>query len=133
MDKTKAKVAAGAAGSGDLSAVRAVVTTDAELAGYWQVLMNACYGGHDEVVAFLIDQGADVNVLAPTAHRYRPLHRTVEFKKTAPKTAGHAETVRLLLAHGADPMLRGSYYLVRRGDGGCAWAARSTCGCCWSA
>ena len=112
MDKTKAKVAAGAAGSGDLSAVRAVVTTDAELAGYWQVLMNACYGGHDEVVAFLIDQGADVNVLAPTAHRYRPLHRTVEFKKTAPKTAGHAETVRLLLAHGADPMLRGSYYLV---------------------
>ena len=47
--------------------------------------MNACYGGHDEVVAFLIDQGADVNVLAPTAHRYRPLHRTVEFKKTAPK------------------------------------------------
>ena len=74
--------------------------------------MNACYGGHAELVAFLIGHGADVDVLAPTAHRYRPLHRTVEFKKTAPKTAGHGETVRQLLAHGADPMLRGSYYLV---------------------
>ena len=112
MDKTKAKAAAGAAGRGDLDAVQAAVRSDAEIAGYWQVLMNACYGGHAEVVAFLIEQRADVNVLAPTAHRYRPLHRTVEFKKTAPKTDGHAETVRLLLEHGADPMLRGSYYLV---------------------
>ena len=114
MDKAQAKAAAGAAGRGDLEAVRTAVTADGAIAGYWQMLMNACYGGHDEVVAFLIEQGADVNVLAPTAHRYRPLHRTVEFKKTAPKTAGHAETVRLLLAHGADPMLRGSYYLVAR-------------------
>ena len=112
MDKATAKAAAGAAGRGDLQAVRTAVAADAEIAGYWQVLMNACYGGHAEVVAFLIDQGADVDVLAPTAHRYRPLHRTVEFKKTAPKTAGHAETLRLLLEHGADPMLRGSYYLV---------------------
>ena len=47
MDTTKAKAAAGAAGSGDLEAVGAAVTADAELAGYWQVLMNACYGGHD--------------------------------------------------------------------------------------
>ena len=90
MDKAKARAAAGAAGSGDLKAVQAAFTADAGISTYWQVLMNACYGGHDEVVAFLIDQGADVNVLAPTAHRYRPLHRTVEFKKTAPKTAGHA-------------------------------------------
>lgn len=112
MDKAKARTAARAAGRGDLEAVRAAAAADAEIAGYWQVIMNACYGGHDEVVAFLIEQGANVNVLAPTAHRYRPLHRTVEFKKTAPKTAGHAETVRLLLAHGADPLLRGSYYLV---------------------
>lgn len=112
MDKAKAKEAAGAAGRGDLQAVRAAVRADAEVAGYWQVLMNACYQGHSGVVAFLIDKGADVNVLAPNAHRYRPLHRTVEFKKTVPKTAGHAETVRLLLEHGAEPMLRGSYDLV---------------------
>lgn len=58
MDKAKAKAAAGAAGTGDLKAVRAAVTADAEIAGYWQVLMNACYGGHAEVVAFLIEQGA---------------------------------------------------------------------------
>lgn len=112
MDKAKAKAVAGAAGGGDLQAVRAAVAADAEAAGHWQALMNACYGGHAEVAAFLIEKGADVNVLAPTAHRYRPLHRTVEFKKTAPKTAGHARTVRLLLEHGADPMLRGSYHLV---------------------
>ncbi|MDD9988083.1 MAG: ankyrin repeat domain-containing protein [Spirochaetaceae bacterium] len=112
MDKARAKAAAGAAGKGDLKTVKAAVTADPAIAGHWQVLMNACHGGHAEVVAFLLDHGADVNVLAPTAHRYRPLHRTVEFKKTAPKTAGHTETVRLLLEHGADPMLRGSYYLV---------------------
>lgn len=112
MDKAKAKEAAGAAGRGDLHAVRAAVRADAEVAGYWQVLMNACYQGRSGVVAFLIENGADVNVLAPNAHRYRPLHRTVEFKKTMPKTAGHAETVRLLLEHGAEPMRRGSYDLV---------------------
>ena len=112
MDKAQAKAAAGAAGRGDLKAVRTAVKADAAIAGHWQVLMNACYEGQAEVVSFLIDNGADVNILSPTAHRYRPLHRTVELKKTAPKTAGHTETVRLLLAAGADPMLRGSYYLV---------------------
>ena len=45
MDKAKAKAAAGAAGRGDLEAIRAAVIGDAALAGHWQVLMNACYGG----------------------------------------------------------------------------------------
>ena len=112
MDKARIKAASLAAGAGDLSAVRLAVAAAPEIATHWQPLMNACYGGHAEVVALLIDHGADVNVRSPNTHRYRPLHRTVEFKKTAPKTAGHTETVRLLLAHGADATLRGSYFLV---------------------
>ena len=111
MDRKLAKSAAAAAHSGDLDAVRAAAAQDSAIARHWSVLMNACFGGQPEVVAFLIDQGADVDVLAPTAHRYRPLHRAVEHKKTMPKTPGHTATVRLLLEHGADPMLRGSWHL----------------------
>ena len=66
---------------------------------------------HRDVAALLIEAGADVNVQSPNAHRYRPLHRTVEYKKTMPKTPGHTATVRLLLEHGADPMLRGTWNL----------------------
>ena len=103
MDRKLAKSAAAGALSGDLEAVRAAVAQDAAIARHWSVLMNACFGGQPEVAAFLIDEGADVNVLAPTAHRYRPLHRAVEHKRTIPKTPGHTAAVRLLLEHGADP------------------------------
>ena len=111
MDRKLAQRAAAAANAGDLDAVRAAVAQDAEVAQYWSVLMNACFGGRAEVAAFLIEAGADVNVQSPNAHRYRPLHRTVEHKKTMPKTPGHHATVRLLLEHGADPMLRGTWNL----------------------
>ena len=111
MDKKLAKSAAVAAQSGDLDAVRAAVMQDGAVAGHWSVLMNACFGGHRDVAAFLIEAGADVNVQSPTAHRYRPLHRAVEHKKTMPKTPGHTATVRVLLEHGADPMLRGTWSL----------------------
>ena len=111
MDKKLAKSAAVAAQSGDLDAVRAAVMQDGAVAGHWSVLMNACFGGHRDVAAFLIEAGADVNVQSPNAHRYRPLHRAVEHKKTMPKTPGHTATVRLLLERGADPMLRGTWSL----------------------
>ena len=111
MDRKLAQRAAAAAHAGDLDSVRVAVTQDAEISRHWSVLMNACFGGQPEVVALLIDEGADVNVLAPTAHRYRPLHRAVEHKKTMPKTPGHSATVRLLLERGADPMLRGTWNL----------------------
>ncbi len=111
MDRKLAQRAAAAAHAGDLDSVRVAVTQDAEISRHWSVLMNACFGGQPEVVAFLIDEGADVNVLAPTGHRYRPLHRAVEHKKTMPKTPGHTATVQLLLERGADPMLRGTWNL----------------------
>ena len=111
MDRKLAQRAAAAAIAGDMDTVRAAVALDAEVARYWSVLMNACFGGRAEVAAFLIEAGADVNVQSPNAHRYRPLHRTVEHKKTMPKTPGHTATVRLLLEHGANPMLRGTWNL----------------------
>ena len=111
MDRKLAQRAAAAAIAGDMDTVRAAVAQDAEVARYWSVLMNACFDGRAEVAAFLIEAGADVNVQSPNAHRYRPLHRTVEHKKTMPKTPGHTATVRLLLEHGADPMLRGTWNL----------------------
>ena len=111
MDRKLAQRAAAAAHAGELNAVRAAVAQDGAVARYWSVLMNACFGGHHDVAAFLIAEGADVNVQSLNAHRYRPLHRTVEHKKTMPKTPGHTATVRLLLEHGADPMLRGSWNL----------------------
>jgi len=111
MDKKLAKRAAVAAQSGDLDAVRAAVAQDGAVAGHWSVLMNACFGGRADVAAFLVEAGADVNVQSPNAHRYRPLHRAVEHKKTMPKTPGHTATVRLLLENGADPMLRGTWNL----------------------
>ena len=111
MDRKLAQRAAAAAQAGDLNAVRAAVAQDGAVARHWSVLMNSCFGGHRDVAAFLIAEGADVNVQSPNAHRYRPLHRVVEHKKTMPKTPDHTATVRLLLEHGADPMLRGSWNL----------------------
>ena len=111
MDRKLIREAAAAAQAGALDKVRAAVRQEAAAAGHWSLLMNACFGGQPEVVAFLIGEGADVNVLAPTAHRYRPLHRAVEQKRTMPKTPGHTASVRLLLEHGADPLLRGSWHL----------------------
>lgn len=111
MDRASIRAAAAAAQAGDLAAVRAAVSRDRAVAGHWSLLMNASFGGRPEVVAYLIAEGADVNVLAPTAHRYRPLHRAVERKVTIPKTPGHEASVRLLLEHGADPLLRGSWHL----------------------
>ena len=111
MDRKLAQRAAAAASAGDMKTVRAAVAQDAEVVRHWSVLMNACFGGRAAVAAFLLEAGADVNVQSPNAHRYRPLHRAVEHKKTMPKTPGHAATVRLLLEHGADPMLRGTWNL----------------------
>jgi hypothetical protein len=57
-----------------------------------------------------LQHGADPNVKSKSAHQYRPLHRTVEYKKTMPKHDGHHRTVDVLLAAGADPMMQGSYW-----------------------
>jgi ankyrin repeat protein len=102
------KELANAAGAGDLKKVQAMVKADPALAKEWQPMMDACFFGQVEVVEFLLDHGADPNVLSKSAHYYRPLHRVVERKVTVPRGPRHLETVKLLLARGADPMLLGA-------------------------
>ena len=111
-DKKAIKQLASAAARGDAKTVSALVKGKSELAGEWKPIMDACFQGQAESVRMLLKYGADPNIKSPTAHNYRPLHRTVEFKKTAPKTEGHMRTVECLLEHGADPMMRGTWYNV---------------------
>ena len=106
------KALARAARAGDLKTMRAMLREDSSLAADWQPMMDACYVGQADAVALLLENGADPNVKSRSAHHYRPLHRTVEHKKTAPKHDGHHEVVDLLLDAGADPLMLGSYWLI---------------------
>ena len=53
--------------------------------------------------------GADPNQVAPTGWRQTPLGRTLEFRLTHPKHAGHWAVVRVLLEGGADATVRSTY------------------------
>jgi ankyrin repeat protein len=75
----------------------------------WQLLHNACWVGDAEEVARLLEAGANPNQVAPTNWRQTPLGRTLEFRITSPRHAGHVETVRILLQRGADPTVRSTY------------------------
>ena len=107
-----AKTLAAAAAAGDLDTMRAVLGEDRPLATGWKPMMDACYAGRAEAVALLLENGADPNSQSRGPFYYRPLHRTVEFKKTAPKHEGHHRVVELLLEAGADPMIPGSASLI---------------------
>ncbi len=97
---------------GDLAAVRKMLRTDNDLATEWQPLMEACFHGQAEVVTLLLEHGADPNIKSRSSHHYRPLHRTVEHKKTMPKHEGHYRVVEILLEAGADPLMQGSPWLI---------------------
>lgn len=119
-----AKKLALAAAAGDLKKVRAMVEADPPLARDWQPIMDACYLARVEVVAYLLEHGADPNIKSKSAHHYRPLHRTVEHKQSEPRGPRHVELAELLLHHGADPDGRGSHWqltplalAVRGGEG----------------
>ncbi|HEY7086441.1 MAG TPA: ankyrin repeat domain-containing protein [Tepidisphaeraceae bacterium] len=75
----------------------------------WQPIMDASFAGDVVRVRELLDAGADPNVMSTTTHRYRPLHRVIEHKKTMPKHKGHRQVIALLLERGADPKLRATH------------------------
>ena len=107
-----AKALVTAAARGDLNTMRDMLNEDKTLATHWQPIMDACYVGQADAVALLLENGADPNIKSKSAHHYRPLHRTVEFKKTAPKHDGHHQVVDLLLNAGADSLMPGSYWHI---------------------
>ncbi|KNG90903.1 hypothetical protein ANOM_000970 [Aspergillus nomiae NRRL 13137] len=58
----------------------------------WELLNTASVHGHEEIVRFLIERGADVGVSCE--HEWTPLHSA--------SSHGHAEIVKLLLENGAE-------------------------------
>jgi hypothetical protein len=78
----------------------------------WKPIMDAAFQGHLARLEQLLDAGADPNIVSRTVHRYRPLHRAIEPKKTTPRSERHEEVVRLLLSRGADPKLRGTMEML---------------------
>jgi ankyrin repeat protein len=72
----------------------------------WRPLHHACWAGDVDEVTRLLGEGADPNREAPTNWRQRPLHRTLEFRRTEPKHEGHTRVVDLLLEAGADASVR---------------------------
>ena len=101
-----------AVSKGQVDAVGAILARNGGLAGQWKPIMDGAYRGRADAVRLLLEHGADPNVVSKTAHRYRPLHRAIEHKKTAAKNEGHDETVCLLLAHGADRTARGGWGML---------------------
>lgn len=65
--------------------------------------MDAAFAGRADMVATLVQAGANPNVSAATPARHTPLVRALQPHKTIPKHAGHRETVARLLALGAEP------------------------------
>ena len=73
-----------------------------------EALNFAAYSGALEAAEFLLDRGVDVNGIASGFHRYdrgsAPLHKTV--------MADQLEMARLLLARGADPLVRARRFRI---------------------
>ena len=82
---------AAAAAMGDLKTMRALLKEDRALAEEWKPMMDASLAGQAEAIALLLENGANPNVRARNAYQYRPLHRTVEHKKTIPQTRGPSQ------------------------------------------
>ena len=109
VTKAGLKAFAKAAATGDLAAVRRLTARHPAVARSWQPITDAAFNGHADIVKFLLDHGADANILSATNHRHRPLHRVVEHKKSIAKTSHHLDVVKVLLENGGDVNARGTW------------------------
>ena len=80
---------------GHLDVVKLLVKAGAPVQTHsgWQPIHYAAFGGATDVVAYLLDQGADKNALAPN-NKFTPLMLAVR--------NGHGDAAKLLIARGAD-------------------------------
>lgn len=92
-----------AIGAGALAQVRAALRGHAAGATHWKPIMDAAFLGRADIVQMLLDAGASPNVVAGTGARHTPLTRLAQHHRTIAKHPGHAETLRVLLAAGANP------------------------------
>lgn len=75
----------------------------------WKPIMDAAYTGDAARIEKLLAAGADPNIVSTTPSKYRPLHRAIERKKSFKRGEKDVAAVKVLLAGGADPLLRGGW------------------------
>jgi ankyrin repeat protein len=90
-----------AAAVGDLRSLNAILAADPDAANAfsrdgWTALHLAAAFGTPEVVALLIERDARVDAVSQNPRRNQPLHAALSLGR-------NVESVRQLLAHGADP------------------------------
>lgn len=125
-----------ACAAGDLTTVRRLIAErgrliDSHSKDGFTPLALAAFFGHREVAAFLIDQGANIDLAATNQMKVAPIHAAVSARHhtivellvsnqanvnarqqqgwtplQSAAQSGDEALVRLLLAHGADPALR---------------------------
>jgi len=94
-----------AIGRGDLDQLKERAAEDPESVRHWKPVVDAAFAGRRDLLAALLDAGADANVVSGVSARHTPLTRIAQHHSTIPKHAGHIEAMRLLLERGADPNL----------------------------
>ena len=103
--RTGYKALCAAVADGDADALWKAAAADPEAARYWKPVMDAAFAGRADMIAALLDAGANPNAIAGTTGRHTPLVRALQPHASIPKHAGHDEAVDVLLARGADPDL----------------------------
>ena len=102
-DRRAAAVLCRAIARGDAEALRQAIDAHAEGVRHWKPIMDAAFAGRAPLAQLLLDAGADPNIVSGTGARHTPLTRLAQHHATIPKHAGHAQTLNVLLEHGADP------------------------------
>ena len=90
---------------GDLDSLKERITDHPDGVRHWKPVVDAAFAGRADMLAALVDAGADANVVSGVSARHTPLTRIAQHHSTIPKHAGHMEAMRLLLERGADPNL----------------------------